>query len=113
MELNNPRKDPYSSLSQVEEDLIKKGFKEKFSVKDEHHVHDEKDHTYSSDDITIMELHRIADRENNSQSVMVIGMEASDGTKGILKTPYGKDADSTVDRFLQNVDSKNDLNKKY
>ena len=113
MELNSPRKDPYSSVSQVERDLEKKGFKETFSVKDEHTIHDADNREYSSDKISIIELHRIVDRENNSQSLMVIGLEAEDGNKGILKTPFGENADETVDRFLQNVDSKSSLNKKY
>jgi len=113
MELNSPRKNPYPEVSRAEDDLIEKGFKEKFSVKDDHYMNDTQEHTYSYTDVSIIELYRIADKENNSQSVMVIGLETSNGVKGILKAKYGKDADSTVDEFLRKADAKNSLNKKY
>ncbi len=113
MELNTPRKDPYSSLSQLEETLNKKGFEQKFSVADEDSAHNEKNEVFKASEMSIIELHRLKDEKNKTESTMVIALEADNGTKGILIAPFGEGSDATVDRFLQNVDAGQELNKKY
>ncbi len=105
MKLNSPRKDPYSAVNQIIDRMKEQGFEHEFSVQDETTLKGN-GKTFAPAQVTIDEVERVIDDKNESQSEMVVAISCEDGTKGILKTPYGQEVNETVLKFLAEANEK-------
>lgn len=129
MELNSPRKDPYSKFAKAHKDLIKKGYEAEFTVMDEKTLKDKNGEKYSPDDLRLDHIVRFPDRnkkdergiyasdvtkQNELEDVEAIyALNSKNGVKGLLTESRDEAGSDVVDRFLQNVDRHDSLQENY
>jgi hypothetical protein len=95
---------PPKSHAQSTDDLKERGFTEDFQVLKEGLKAIGSGKIYQEKDVKILEHHRFEGVSNPDDMSIVYGIEASDGTKGILSDAYGTYSDPVVANFITNVE---------
>lgn len=104
MELNT-----YVSISDATSNLNKRGFKAQFRFTDDEKLqHVDTDKKYGTDDMQIVEYHRFEGMTNPGDMSIVFAVEANDGTKGTVVSPYGPYADIKLIEFMDRVKIRED-----
>ncbi len=84
----------YESLSYAIEDLKQKGFDKDFNQREEHLECPQNKQHYAPEDFTITHAYRFEGMSSAGDNSVLYGIEAADGTKGLLVDAYGVYADS-------------------
>lgn len=129
MELNSPRKDPYSTFAMARKELSKKGYEAEFTVMDETTIRDSAGNEYQPTDLRMDHLVRVPNRETREKGRVYAGdvakqrqdtevkalyaLNAKNGVKGILEEHMNEQGSDIIDRFLQNVDRHDALKEYY
>lgn len=100
---------PYmKTLTECVNSLVKQGFSENFSVKEDLLI-GANDITYSPDKVIITNFYRFEGPSDPADSAILYAIQTDDGKKGILVDAYGTSADDNVTEFVQKV---TEMNKK-
>lgn len=84
--------------------LREKGFNHTLELQDNNALYcPEKDQKYSADELEILEFHRFEGDTNPSDMSVIFAIEAQDGTKGTIITPFGVYADRDLMEFLDQI----------
>ena len=95
------QKTHYASLTDGIQDLREKGYTHDFN-QCEHHLECKKlEKEYKPANFTITENHRFEGMTNPSDNSVLYGIEADDGTKGILIDAYGVYADAISPEMIE------------
>lgn len=129
MELNSPRKDPYSTFAMARKELSNKGYDVEFTVMDETTIRDSEGKEYQPADLTLDHLVRVPNRETQEKGSVYAGdvsrqkqhkevkalyaLHAKNGVKGILEEHMNEQGSEVIERFLQNVDRHDALKEYY
>lgn len=120
MELNSPRKDPYSPANKGRETLRDQGYAENFTVKDEKSIADENGNSYAPDDVMIDQILRfdgqkdwLENKGQRNEEVHLYALNANNGVKGIVERNARDNHRAVIDRFLQQVDRHDNLKENY
>lgn len=106
MNLNSPRKNPYSSVEQAKRNLANKGYETSFSLSSNgKFLEDGNGNKYSADDLSINHVERFTAKENESEKSTLYAVSAKDGRKGVVEDGFGKSISDELNTFMQQVDS--------
>lgn len=104
-----PGEIPYmKTLSECINSLVKQGFAENFSVKNNKLVCDN-DAAYSPDTVHITNFYRFEGASDPSDNAILYAIQTDDGKRGVLVNAYGASADTKVSDFIKEV---SDISKK-
>ncbi|MCP9236873.1 phosphoribosylpyrophosphate synthetase [Lewinella sp. JB7] len=92
---------PYESLSYAIEDLKAKGYTYDFNQKEAHLRCNQNEKDYRPEDFTITHTYRFEGMSNPDDNSVLYGIEAADGTKGLLVDAYGVYADSLSEDMIE------------
>ncbi|WP_420459055.1 phosphoribosylpyrophosphate synthetase [Neolewinella sp.] len=85
---------PYESLSFAIEDLKSKGYDHDFNQKEEYLECKQNNNNYRPENFKITHTYRFEGMSSTGDNSVLYGIEAGDGTKGLLVDAYGVYADS-------------------
>ena len=91
----------YSSLSFAIEDLKAKGFDHDFNQQGTHLACPQNSKSYRPDTFTITHTYRFEGMSSAGDNSVLYGIEAKDGTKGLLVDAYGVYADSLSPEMIE------------
>ncbi|PHK98145.1 phosphoribosylpyrophosphate synthetase [Neolewinella marina] len=91
----------YESLSYAIEDLKSKGYTADFNQKSESLECKQNQNNYRPEDFTITHAYRFEGMSNPDDNSVLYGIEAADGTKGLLVDAYGVYADSLSEDMIE------------
>ena len=92
---------PYESLSYAIEDLKAKGYTKDFNQKEEYLECKQNEKNYAPEDFTITHTYRFEGMSSAGDNSVLYGIEAADGTKGLLVDAYGVYADSLSPEMIE------------
>ena len=92
---------PYDSLSFAIEDLKKKGYNKDFNQKEEYLECKQNGKNYAPSDFKITHTYRFEGMSSTGDNSVLYGIEAADGTKGLLVDAYGVYADSLSEEMIE------------
>ncbi|WP_290797722.1 hypothetical protein [Flavihumibacter sp. UBA7668] len=92
------------SLSHCMEKMTKDGYTANFGVVDQHLQHMDSGHSYTSDQIQIVDFYRFEGESDPEDSSILYVIETSDGRKGMLVDAYGAYSNPEVDEFIKQVE---------
>ncbi|MBB4080458.1 hypothetical protein GGR28_003092 [Lewinella aquimaris] len=92
---------PYESLSFAIEDLKSKGYEFDFNQKEKHLECPQNEKHYNPEDFTITHTYRFEGMSSTDDNSVLYGIEAADGTKGLLVDAYGVYADSLSPEMIE------------
>ncbi|PPK85188.1 hypothetical protein CLV84_2080 [Neolewinella xylanilytica] len=95
------QENPYDSLSFAIEDLKKKGYNKDFNQKEEYLECKQNGKNYNPSDFTITHTYRFEGMSSAGDNSVLYGIEAADGTKGLLVDAYGVYADSLSEDMIE------------
>lgn len=120
MELNSPRKDPYSSMSRAEKGLEDEGYNHHFEVMDLNEMKDEHGQRYQPDEVQIDQIIRLPEKQlvmsgdkYPREPKAIYAINTKKGTKGILKENMNDAGGEVVEAFLRRVDRNDQLKESY
>lgn len=121
MELNSPRKDPYSTMSRAEKELKEEGYTAQFTVMDHDELQNASGKKFGPQEVQLDFVVRLPEKkaflsnENKvSEPKAIYAINTKDGEKGLVYDPLDKKEESKViERFLRNVDSKDSVKEFY
>lgn len=120
MELNSPRKDPYSNLARAEKALRKKGYTKVITVLDENSAEDDEGQEYQAGDLQIDQIVRLTRKkvfmgnENElKEPRAVYGLQGENGTKCIIIELLNDENSQVVEEFLRKIDRSDELKESY
>ena len=91
-------------LSDVQEDLKKKGFTTNFSVANNQLVDKANDKSYEADQVKLLYEYRTEGYSNPDDLSILFALECDDGKKGTVVSAYGASADTSAIEFINFVD---------
>lgn len=91
----------YESLSFAIEDLKSKGYDQDFNQKEEHLECKQNKKNYAPEEFTITHAYRFEGMSSAGDNSVLYGIEAGDGTKGLLVDAYGVYADSLSPEMIE------------
>lgn len=103
----------YDNLVQASQELSERGFDTEFKFDGKQLLSIETNHTYSADDLQIVEYHRFEGMSNPADSSVIFAIETNTDEKGTVIMSYSTDADMKLVSFIDKVkvkasyDSKN------
>ncbi len=92
---------PYESLSYAIEDLKGKGYTADFNQNEDYLECTGKQIQYKPEDFTITHVYRFEGMSSAGDNSVLYGIEAADGTKGVLVDAYGAYADSLSEDMIE------------
>ncbi len=92
---------PYNSLSFAIEDLKGKGYDKDFNQHEKHLECKQNGKTYDPSDFKITHTYRFEGMSSAGDNSVLYGIEAGDGTKGLLVDAYGVYADSLSEEMIE------------
>ncbi|GEM_PF-1684653 len=120
MELNSPRTNPYSSLERAKDSLKDNGYTLHFTVYDQNTAKDSDGNKLNASDFVINYLIRLTENKvflsnenKGKEPVILYGLSASNGSKGIIEEHKNEEGSEIVEAFLRNVDSENSIEEFY
>ncbi len=99
----------YSTLSEAVQGLNARGFTENFEVADDGLRAVDSGKTFTAEQLTIVEHHRFEGASDPDDMSVVYGIEATDGTRGVVVDAYGVYADPSLSELLKNVKVREEL----
>ena len=93
----------YKTMAEAVEGLRRRGFTTDFVVQKESGRVGAGDHTFKSDEITIVEHHRFEGMSDPDDSSVIYALEAPNGVKGVLVDAYGAYANWKTDALLKHT----------
>ena len=93
----------YSTVSEAVQGLNARGFTANFEVADDGLRAVDSGKTFTAEQLTIVEHHRFEGASDPDDMSVVYGIEASDGTRGVVVDAYGVYADPRLSEILKNV----------
>ena len=93
----------YSTVWEAVEGLKERGFRHNLELACDVLRDVENNRTFSAQEVTIVEHHRFEGASDPDDMAIVYGIEANDGTRGILVDAYGVYADPRLSEFLWKV----------
>ena len=100
---------PYSTLSEAVAGLQARGFTANLEVAGDSLRDVDSGKTFSPQQLTIVEHHRFEGASDPDDMSVVYGIEASDGTRGVVVDAYGVYADPRLSEVLKNVTIREEL----
>ena len=94
---------PYSTVSEAVEGLKARGFTANFEVADDGLRAVDSGKTFAAQQLMILEHHRFEGASDPDDMSVVYGIEATDGTRGVVVDAYGVYADPRLSELLKNV----------
>jgi hypothetical protein len=96
---------PYlNTLVECHTKLLNDGFKENFSVEDNHLKAPSTDKLYEPSEVTIVNFFRFEGQTDPADSSIMYAIQTTDGTKGTLVDAYGPDGDADKTIFIREVE---------
>src|SRR5437870_2814629 len=99
----------YSTVSEAVQGLNARGFTANFEVADDGLRAVDSGKTFTAQQLTIVEHHRFEGASDPDDMSVVYGIEASDGTRGVVVDAYGVYADPRLSEVLKNVTMREEL----
>ena len=99
----------YSTVSEAVQGLNARGFTANFEVADDGLRAVDTGKTFTAQQLTIVEHHRFEGASDPDDMSVVYGIEASDGTRGVVVDAYGVYADPRLTELLMNVKIREEL----
>ena len=93
----------YSTLSEAVQGLTARGFTANFEVADDGLRAVDSGKTFAAQQLVILEHHRFEGASDPDDMSVVYGIEATDGTRGVVVDAYGVYADPRLSELLKNV----------
>jgi hypothetical protein len=93
----------YSTLQEAVQGLKARGFTENLELDGERLRAVGTGRSFAADELTIVEHHRFEGASDPDDMSIVYGIEASDGTRGVLVDAYGVYSDPRLSEFLKTV----------
>jgi hypothetical protein len=100
---------PYSTLSEAVAGLKARGFTANFEATAGGLRTVDSGKTFAAQQLTIVEHHRFEGASDPDDMSVVYGIEATDGTRGIVVDAYGVYADPWLSELLKNVKVRKEL----
>ena len=100
---------PYSTVSEAVRGLNVRGFTANFEVAGDSLRAVDSGRTFTAQQLTIVEHHRFEGASDPDDQSVVYGIEASDGTRGVVVDAYGVYADPRLSELLKNVKVREEL----
>jgi hypothetical protein len=94
---------PYSTVSETVEGLKARGFTANFEVVDDGLRAVDSGKTFAAQQLMIVEHHRFEGASDPDDMSVVYGIEATDGTRGVVVDAYGVYADPRLSELLKDV----------
>jgi hypothetical protein len=94
---------PYATVSEAVRGLNGRGFTANFELAGDGLRAVDSGKTFTAQQLTIVEHHRFEGASDPDDQSVVYGIEASDGTRGVVVDAYGVYADPRLGEFLKNV----------
>lgn len=120
MQLNSPRKNPYSSLSHAEDELKEQGYQQELTILTETEAKDKSGKVYKPQELQLQKVVRLTNnkaflREENKSSdpVILYGLQAPNGDKFLVKENRLSKNHEVVQNFVIAVDQKSKLEEFY
>jgi len=120
MQLNSPRKDPYSEFARAERALEKEGYQQALTVIDENTVEAPDGRRYKPADLVVHRIIRTQKKEvyhgdanREPRPGAIFALQGPDNMKGLLKESLDSEESKIVEGFLQQVDRHDDLQENY
>lgn len=95
------QQNPYATLTAAIEELKNEGYTEDFNNLGEHLECKGNGKNYQPSDFTIEHTYRFEGMTNPSDNSVLYGIEANDGTKGLLVDAYGVYADALSPEMIE------------
>lgn len=95
------QENPYDTLTFAIEDLKQKGYDHDFNQEEKHLSCQQNGKTYDPADFTITHTYRFEGMSSAGDNSVLYGIEAADGTKGLLVDAYGVYADSISEEMIE------------
>lgn len=92
---------PYNTLSLAIEDLKAKGYDKDFNQHPKHLECKDNGKNYRPEEFTITHTYRFEGMSSTGDNSVLYGIEAADGTKGLLVDAYGTYADSLSEEMIE------------
>ncbi len=99
----------YSTVSEAVRGLNVRGFTENFELAGDLLRAVDSGKTFAAQQLTIVEHHRFEGASDPDDQSVVYGIEATDGTRGVVVDAYGVYADPRLGEFLKNVKIREEL----
>jgi hypothetical protein len=93
----------YKTMAEAVEGLQERGFTADFTVEKESGRIAAGEHTFLSDELTIVEHHRFEGMSDPDDSSVVYALEAPNGLRGVLVDAYGAYANWKTDALLKHT----------
>src|SRR2546428_12920192 len=93
----------YSTLQEALQGLKARGFTENLELDGQRLRAVGTARSFAADELTIIEHHRFEGASDPDDMSIVYGIEASDGTRGVLVDAYGVYSDPRLSEFLKTV----------
>jgi len=100
---------PYSTVSEAVQGLNVRGFTANFEVAGDGLRAVDSGKTFTAQQLTIVEHHRFEGASDPDDMSVVYGIEATDGTRGVVVDAYGVYADPSLSELLKNVKVREEL----
>lgn len=120
MDLNSPRKDPYSDFALAERQLEKQGYKNTLTVVDENAAETQEGQRFKPADLVLHRIFRAQNREvflgddkKNPRPKAIFALQGPNNFRGLIKEMMDSEESKIVEGFLQQVDRHDDLQENY
>ncbi len=104
MEKNNDSTLKMTTLSEQTNESTKLGYTDDFEVKD-YGIVSQNGKVFTSDQVKIVNFYRFEGYSDPEDNSILYLLETTDGTKGKIIDAYGAGADSTITKFISDVES--------
>jgi hypothetical protein len=120
MQLNSPRKNPYSSLTHAEDELKEQGYDQKLTILTETEAKGKGGKVYKPQDLQLQKVVRLTtnkaflrEEKATSDPVIFYGLQASSGEKFLVKENLLSENHEVAQDFVIAVDQKSKLEEFY
>jgi hypothetical protein len=100
---------PYSTVAEAVQGLKARGFMANFEVAGDSLKAVDSGKIFTAQQLTIVEHHRFEGASDPDDLSVVYGIEASDGTRGVVVDAYGAYADPRLSEVLKDVKIREEL----
>jgi hypothetical protein len=120
MQLNSPRKNPYSSLSHAEDELKEQGYQQKLTIFTETEAQNQSGQVFKPKDLQLQKVVRLtsskvflSEENKRTQPTILYGLQASSGEKFLIKENRSSENHQVAQNFVIAVDQKSILEEFY
>jgi hypothetical protein len=99
-------KNNLKTMSEVMNDLEKKGFTHNFRIVGNRMISNETKNAFSPEDVYLIHQYRFEGESNPGDSSILYALSTANGEKGMVINSYGVDADLNTSDFLDRIEEK-------